>query len=126
MVVAIAQQNGMVSGHFGKCASFALFTIEDGKIIGYRDLDTSAHGHALLGDFLKRNGVDAVICGGMGQGAKDKLDGLGIVAMTGVSGSVQQAAEQYMNRMLEFSSAASCAGHDHYHDGECHTCSCGK
>lgn len=125
MVVAIAQQNGMVSGHFGKCASFALYTVEDGKVTGKRDLDTSAHGHALLAGFLKEHGADAVICGGMGQGAKEKLDALGITAMTGVTGSVELAAEQYAAGTLTFTNGASCAGHDHHH-GEGHTCSCGK
>ncbi len=125
MVVAIAQENGTVCGHFGKCTSFALFTVEQGKITGCRDLDTSAHGHALLAGFLKENGADAVICGGMGQGAKDKLDALGMTAMTGVTGDVRQVAEAFAAGTLAFSDNASCAGHGHHH-GEGHSCSCGK
>ena len=125
MVVAIAQENGTVCGHFGKCASFALFTIEDGKITAQRDLDASAHGHDLLAGFLKENGADAVICGGMGQGAKETLDALGMTAMTGVTGDVRQVAEAYAAGTLVFSDNASCAGHGHHH-GEGHSCSCGK
>lgn len=125
MVVAIAQENGKVCGHFGKCASFALVTVENGKVTGHSDLDTSAHGHALLAGYLKQHGAQAVICGGMGQGAKNKLDELGMTVMTGVTGDVQQVAEQFAAGTLVFSDGASCAGHDHHHS-EGHTCSCGK
>lgn len=78
MKIAVPTNGTQIFAHFGKCEQFTLFTVEDGKIAGAHILDTSAHGHHLMAGFLKENGADVVICGGIGQGAKDTLDAQGI------------------------------------------------
>jgi predicted Fe-Mo cluster-binding NifX family protein len=44
MKIAVAAENGCVSGHFGKCEQFTIFETDDKKIIGKERLDTRAHG----------------------------------------------------------------------------------
>ena len=121
MKIAIPTNGTQIFQHFGKCEQFTLFTVEDGKIVGAPSLDTSAHGHHLMAGFLKEHGADVVICGGIGQGAKDTLDAQGIALCAGASGDAKQAAQDYLDGRLVHNANASCNHHDgHHHEGGCH------
>lgn len=120
MKIAVATENGFVSGHFGKCEQFTVFETEDKRIIGKAILDTSAHGHGLLPAFLTSKGVDTVIAGGMGEGAKQNLDSLGIRIVSGATGNVEEAVQQYLEGTLKVSEGGCHSGE---HNGE-HHCNC--
>ena len=64
MIIAIPTLDGQVSHHFGKTRDFTLFTVEEGKVISTRQIQNLIHSHDLLGDLLKENGVELVLCGG--------------------------------------------------------------
>ena len=66
MKLAVTAQNGQVFQHFGKCPSFAVFTVEGKAASAPVLLDATGSGHAAMAGFLKNNGVDTVICGGIG------------------------------------------------------------
>jgi predicted Fe-Mo cluster-binding NifX family protein len=121
MKIAVATQNGSVSGHFGKCEQFTVFETEDKRIIGKVLLDTRAHGHGLLPAFLTSNGVETVIAGGMGDGAKQNLDSLGIRIVSGASGNVEEAVQQYLEGTLKVSEGGCHSGeHNSGHHCNCH------
>lgn len=122
MRVAIATENNMVAGHFGKCKEYTLFDIEDGKIANKQTLDTSEHGHSMLPPYLKENGVEVVICGGMGQGAYDALMKHGLKVFVGPQGNIDEVVEELINGKLT-SKEAGCSHHDHE---EGHQCECGN
>ena len=87
MKVAVTHENGMIFGHFGHTKSFKIYEIEDGKIISCAVIPTMGSGHGALAGFLLASGVDALICGGIGGGAKDALKQAGITLYGGVTGS---------------------------------------
>ena len=118
MVIAVPTQNGEVYGHFGKCPQFTLYTVEDGSVTGKKVLDTSEHGHSLLSGFLEEHGASQVVCGGIGQGARDALGQRGIGICAGASGSADAAVEAFLAGKLQ-DSAVSC---HHHHEGAEHTC----
>ena len=120
MKIAVATENGSVSGHFGKCEQFTVFDTEDKSIKGKVLLDTSAHGHALLPSFLVSNGVETVIVGGMGEGAKQNLDSIGIRIVSGASGNVDEVVQQYLEGILKVSEGGCHSGHQ---SGD-HHCNC--
>lgn len=120
MKIGVATENGFVSEHFGKCEQFTIFETEDKSIKGKVLLDTSAHGHALLPSFLASNGVETVIAGGMGDGAKQNLESLGIRIIPGASGNVEEAVHQYLEGTLKVSEGG-CSGK--HHQGN-HHCNC--
>ncbi|MGE5630731.1 MAG: NifB/NifX family molybdenum-iron cluster-binding protein [Caulobacteraceae bacterium] len=120
MKIAVATDNGLVSGHFGKCEQFTVFETEGRKIIEKKVLDTSAHGHSMLPPFLASNGVKTVIAGGMGEGAKQKLDLLGIKAVMGAQGKVEVVVQKYLDGTLELGEGGC---HEH-HGHEGHHCNC--
>jgi len=120
MKIGVATENGFVSGHFGKCEQFTIFETEGKEAKSKTLLDTKAQGHALLPPFLAANGVETVIAGGMGDGARQKLESLGIDIISGASGKVDDVLTQYLEGTLKVSEGGCHSDHRH---GE-HHCSC--
>ena len=71
MKIAIPYENGQVFQHFGHSAQFKLYTAEEGRITGAEVVSTDGQGHGALVGFLVRNGVNVLLCGGIGGGGTD-------------------------------------------------------
>ena len=102
MKIAVTYENGQVFQHFGHTAQFKLYDVENGAVAG----------------FLAANGVDSLICGGIGGGAQMALAEAGIQLYAGCSGDADTCVAQLLAGTLQFAQAATC---DHHH-GEEHTC----
>ncbi|HEX3026170.1 MAG TPA: NifB/NifX family molybdenum-iron cluster-binding protein [Clostridia bacterium] len=120
MKIAVTTQESEIFQHFGKCPEFSLFDVKDGKIQGKTKMDSSQNGHSALAQFLKNAGVDVVICGGIGGGAKQMLSSVGIELVSGVEGGVDDAVKAYLDGTLK-DLGGSCSHGEHEHD---HNCSC--
>lgn len=125
MKLAVTAQNGQVFQHFGKCPSFAVFTVNGQTASEPIVLDASGSGHAAMAGFLKSNGVDTVICGGIGAPAKQMLLDQGIQVVSGASGEISAVVDAFLNGTLKDSVLPTCTHHhgDHDHD---HHCDCGS
>ena len=92
----------------------------DGKSITHsKVIGTEGNGHGALAPYLKANGVDTVICGGVGAGMQQALSELGIKFFAGVSGNPDEAVQEFLAGTLKYESAPHC-NHDHggeYHHG---------
>ena len=121
MRIAIPYDNGEIFQHFGKTEQFMIYDEMDGQIVLTAVVSTNGSGHGALAGFLKMGGVDAVICGGIGGGARNALAEAGIKLCPGVSGSADEAAEKYAAGTLEYDADAQCDHHGH-EDGEGHSC----
>ncbi len=120
MKIAVATENGHVSGHFGKCEQFTVFETAGNQVVGKAVLDTKAHGHGMLPPFLASNGVETVIAGGMGEGARHNLNTFGIRIVAGATGQVDEAVQKFLEGTLKVSDSG-CHGHGH---DEQHQCNC--
>ena len=78
MILAMPYESGEVFQHFGKSKEFQLYEIEDGKILGSRVMSAGENGHSALADMLGKLGVTVLVCGGIGDGAKQALAQWGI------------------------------------------------
>ncbi|MGI6031687.1 MAG: NifB/NifX family molybdenum-iron cluster-binding protein [Eubacteriales bacterium] len=123
MKIAVPVENGQVFGHFGKTACFAVYQVEDGAVKEKSLLDTQGSGHSALAGLLMTQNVNVLLCGGVGQGAKDALAGFGIRVVPGVSGPVDQVVEAYLAGTLQSDPNFVCDHHHHEH-GEDHECHC--
>ncbi len=121
MKIAVTFENGNVFQHFGHTEKFKLYTVEDEKIVNLQIVDTNGSGHGALSGFLKDNGVDILICGGIGAGAQNALTEAGIKFFGGVQGSADGAVMAYLQGKLTYNPDVHCDHHDHEH-GEGHTC----
>ena len=78
MKIAVTYENGQIFQHFGHTQQFKVYQINDGKIGETKILGTDGNGHGALAGFLKAEGVDTLICGGIGAGAQSALKEAGI------------------------------------------------
>ena len=63
-------------------------------------VDTLGSGHGALAGFLKAYAVDAVICGGLGGGARMALTEAGIGLYAGVTGRADEAVQALLAVLL--------------------------
>ena len=121
MRIAATYENGNIFQYFGRTSQFKVYDIEDGKVIASAVIDTNGSGHGALAAFLVVNGVDALICGGIGGGAQMALMQAGVKLYGGVSGSADDAVNALLAGDLGYDPNVKCDHHDHEH-GEGHVC----
>ena len=96
MKVAIAKEGDEVSGHFGHCSEYALFTIEDSKIIQKEILKNPGHEPGLLPALLARHRVTHVLAGGMGPRAVDIFCASNIEVFLGIAGPIDAVLKDFI------------------------------
>jgi predicted Fe-Mo cluster-binding NifX family protein len=116
MKIAVAADNNYVSAHFGHCEGFDVYTVEGKEIISKEFLPNPGHRPGFLPVFLKENGVEVIIAGGMGGAAQELFQNNNIKVLTGVQGLCEAAVSQYLEGSLK-STGSIC--HEHQHEGSC-------
>ncbi len=111
--IAVTYEDGDVFPHFGRAEHFKLYDALDGSIVSEQIVDTNGSGHGALAGFLKAARVDALICGGIGMGAKNALKEAGISLYGGVSGPADSAAEAFVGGTLQADPDSECEHHGH-------------
>jgi Uncharacterized conserved protein len=114
--IAIPTKGELVDAHFGRAAGFTVFEIEDKEARFVELLSASGlqHQHEGLASMFKRNGVDVLVCGGIGGGMINGLKAIGLEVVTGASGNVVDVAKSYASGNLT-STGSVCLEHDHGH-----------
>lgn len=127
MKIAVTYESGEVFQHFGHTEQFKMYEVEAGNIVSENILNTNGSGHGALANFLSSNGVDILICGGIGGGAKEALNSAGIKLYGGVSGSADEAVNDLILGKLNFNPGVHCSHHhDHTEHHSCGEHGCGK
>ena len=117
MKIAVTYDNGEVFQHFGKTENFKVYEVEDNKIISSEVISSNGSGHGALAGVLADQGVDVLICGGLGGGAQTALAEAGIEVCAGAAGDTDKAVQDYLDGTLE-DAGVTC---DHHHE-EGHSC----
>ena len=135
MRIAVTYENGTIFQHFGHTEQFKIYDVTDGAIVNAAVVDTNGSGHGALAGFLTDQKVEALICGGIGGGARDALAAAGIALYGGASGDADAAVKALVEGNLEYNPDTLCSHHehghhDHGHCGEdhqgCHGNHCGE
>lgn len=121
MKIATTYENGDIFQHFGHTAQFKVYEVQNGKIVKSEVIDTNSSGHGALAGLLCDLGVEVLICGGIGGGARMALAQADIKLYGGVTGDADEAVEAFLADALNYDPEAKCDHHDHHH-GEGHTC----
>ena len=119
MKIAVTYENGQVFQHFGHCETFKLYEAKDGKVVNTELLEAPAGAHCALGGFLKEKGVEVLICGGIGGGARNGLAQAGIELYPGTSGNADEQVSAFLSGSLNYDPETMCTHHDEHH-GDCH------
>ncbi|WP_291255882.1 MULTISPECIES: NifB/NifX family molybdenum-iron cluster-binding protein [unclassified Fusobacterium] len=107
-----------VEEHFGHCAKFVVFSIEDGKIVNREVLEAPEHAPGVFPRFIADNNINVVITGGMGQRAIDLIKENGGQVILGASGNIASVLKVFLDGAL-YSKGSACA---HHHHDEGHKC----
>lgn len=116
----VKSNEGMASvpyGHFGSAPEFLIFNLENNelKTIGNGDLDHE-HGKCQPIKALSGEIVDAVVVGGIGAGAINKLNSMGIKVYKAIEGNIQTNVEALKeSKLKEFSVNNACVHHNCKH-----------
>jgi len=101
MRFAIPLADGKLTAHFGHCQEFALVNVEDQKILSTETLVPPPHEPGVLPQWLKEQGANVVIAGGMGQRAIDLFGQAGIQVLVGAPVETPEAlVKSYLDQTL--------------------------
>lgn len=118
MKVAISTDSGLVSAHFGRCSSYTIFDIEEGKITSKEEIPNPGHQPGFLPEYLSERGVNCIIAGGMGPRAQGLFAHKNITTIIGIQGPIDEVMQKFISNELE-------EGEDlcgHRSEGEHHPC----
>ncbi|MDD6274224.1 MAG: NifB/NifX family molybdenum-iron cluster-binding protein [Clostridiaceae bacterium] len=121
MRIAVPYENGRIFPHFGHTEQFKVYDTADGRITDTAILPAAGSGHGALAALLQAQGVTALICGGIGGGARSALAEAGIALYPGAAGDADGAVAALLAGTLCYDPDTVCA-HPHTH-GEGHNCS---
>jgi len=125
MKIAVTHENGQVFQHFGHCEQFKLYETENAAVQSSEVVSAVGSGHGALAEFLHSHGVQALICGGIGSGARTALEEVGISLYPGVTGNADESVAALLNGTLKYDPNTMCS----HHHGEEHGCgehNCGE
>lgn len=117
MKYAITFENNQVFQHFGKTPLFMMVDVIDG-VAQENIIPTDGKGHGALVGFLKEYQVDVLVCGGIGQGARDALTASNIALISGAKGNIKDIISSILDGSLKDDPSGMC---NHHHEGE-HNC----
>ena len=126
MRIAVTYENGQIFPHFGRTEQFKLYDVDNGAVTASQVIGTNGNGHGALAGFLRAQGVEALICGGIGGGAQSALAAAGITLYGGASGSADEAVQALLAGNLNYDPNVHCDHHDHHSDDNCGTHGCGE
>ena len=126
MKIAVTYENGQVFQHFGHTEQFKVYEVADGKVVSSAVLPTNGSGHGALAGFLRERGVDTLICGVIGGGARTALAEAGITLYPGASGEADAQVAALLAGSLSYDPDTVCAHHEGHGEGhDCGSHSCG-
>jgi len=109
MRIALSADNdngldSVISPHFGRCPFYVFVDVDDREVITSVTAEPNPfyaqHQPGAVPGFINGYGVKVMLTGGMGRRAVDFFGQFGIEAVTGASGTVRHALEQYLGGEL--------------------------
>lgn len=123
--VAVSADDGtgldsIVSPHFGRCPYYILVDLDGCEVEQVAAVENpyyNRHQPGQVPQFIRDQGVDVMLTGGMGRRAIGFFEQYGIEAVTGAVGTVGRSLEQYLGGGLQTSEPCR-ESIEHAHEGE--------
>jgi predicted Fe-Mo cluster-binding NifX family protein len=95
--VAGEDLDAQIDPRFGRCQTFLVVDLDtlDFEVVANTGSASGGGAGVAAGQLIAGKGVEAVLTGNCGPNAFSALDSAGIKVITGVSGAVRQAVEDY-------------------------------
>lgn len=119
MKIAFASEENKVlesvgAQHFGRCLYYVFVEVKKGevrKVETVRNPYFDKHEPGVVPQFVANESADVMIAGGMGPRAIEWFEKLGMYPITGISGKVKDALDEYLEDKLS-GTAAPCDEHE--------------
>ena len=126
MKIAVTYENGMIFQHFGHTEQFKVYEVENEQVVSSEVVGTNGSGHGALAMLLSGMDVQALICGGIGGGARAALAQAGIALYPGASGDADAAVQALLSGALNYDPNTMCQHHHHEEGHACGEHGCGS
>ena len=126
MKIAVTYEIGQIFQHFGHCETFKIYNVENQTIQSSEIVSAVGSGHGALAGFLQTHGVDTLICGGIGGGARTALASAGITLYPGASGNADDNVNALLQGNLRYNPDTVCSHHHHEEGHSCGEHHCGE
>lgn len=113
MKIAVPTRNGVVDNHFGHCDHYTIFTINNGEV-KMKEILPSPQGCGCKSGIalvLHRIGVQVMLAGNMGEGARNVLESNSIKVIRGCSGDIDALVKAYIAGEIN-DNGESCSHHE--------------
>ena len=100
MRIAVPYEDGRIFQHFGRTQQFKIYDTDDSTVLHAEVMSTDGVMHEALAVVLAGNGVDVLVCGGLGAGAMSALQEAGIRVVSGASGDADTAVAAFLDGSL--------------------------
>ena len=103
MKIAVPTRDGVIDDHFGHCAYYTIFNIENNEIVATSRLD-SPEGcgcKSNIASVMQEMGIEIMLAGNMGQGAKNKLESHNIQVIRGCKGNIDMVVRAYLIGLIK-------------------------
>ena len=112
--------DGIVEQHFGRAPMYTIIDTETGEVKVISNDSEHTGGVGLPPEHLHKNGVDIMLCGGLGFKAVRMFEEYGIEVFVGAGGTVRDTYEAWKAGKLQNATAENaCSEHGH---GDHHHC----
>jgi predicted Fe-Mo cluster-binding NifX family protein len=113
MKVAIPTRDGRVDDHFGHCHHYTIYTLEQKSILSVEELPSPEGCGCKSGiaAVLASMGVEVMLAGNMGEGAKNKLESHNIKVIRGCRGDIEMVVRAYLIGLIK-DSGEGCDHHN--------------
>jgi len=113
------EPNGLesvLSYHFGHCPYYVIVDVEGSKVNNVQSIPNplaNEHNPGDLPAFMKEQGINIIITGGMGPKAQQYFTDFGIEPVTGVYGRVKDVLEEYLHSKVSYGATEVAESHEH-------------
>ncbi|MCR5130137.1 MAG: DUF134 domain-containing protein, partial [Prevotella sp.] len=119
--IAIPTKDGVLFPHFGKAPQVTIVSVVEGKVTETVVFQAPEHEHGAMPRFIASHRCTDVLCGGLGGGAVNLLNQLGIQVHAGAPEiPVQELLAQYLGGTITYGDGTchhdGCGDHHHHHE----------
>ena len=120
--------NNQVGEHFGRVPTYTIVDLDTNEVKVIPNTSEHMGGYGQPPQIMQKEGVNVMVCRGLGRRAILMFDELGIDVYIGASGTVRDAIDAFKQNRLRKASIDDACGqhafrdqhHHEHHKGHCH------
>lgn len=118
--------NDQVGEHFGRVSTYTIVNLDTNEVKIVPNTSEHMGGQGHPPEIMKREGVETLVCRGLGRRAIMMFEEFGIDVYIGASGTVKDAIDAFKNNKLQKANIDNSCGrhafrdHHEHESGHCH------